>query len=81
MNIQVEKRTLIEHLAKVQDVAIITQIKEVLGISDDPIVGYEINGTPITKSELNQSLKEVRKRYRAGKYTTQKDLEKEIDDW
>lgn len=81
MNIQVEKRTLIKHLAKVQDAAIITQIKELLGISDDPIVGYEINGNPITKSELNQSLKEARKRYKAGKYTTQKDLEKEINDW
>lgn len=81
MNIQTEKLSLIENLTKVEDAAVLLQIRHILGLTDDPIVGYEIDGKPITKSELNQSLKEAKKRFKAGRYTTQEGVEKEIKNW
>ncbi len=51
-------------------------------ISDEnSIVGYRVDGEPISKRELKSSVLEAEKRIEAGEYTTQEDLEKESETW
>lgn len=45
------------------------------------IVGYNVDGTPITQENLRNRVKAASKRVKAGQYITQEDLEKEIENW
>ena len=80
MNIQTEKLFLIEQLARVQDVEIISQIKNILSKIDDPIVGYS-NGSPITKKQFVKRIDAAEKRIAKGEFISQDDVEKEASNW
>lgn len=80
MDIHAEKLRLIEELAKIQDIQIIEQIKQLLR-QKNPVVGYEINGDPITRKQLIKRIEEAEKRIDGGEYITQEDLEKESQSW
>ena len=45
------------------------------------VVGYEVDGTPITQEDLKKRVKAASARVKAGHYTTQEDLEKEVENW
>ena len=45
------------------------------------VVGYEVDGTPITKEALKNRVREASARVKAGNYITQDDMEKEIKGW
>jgi len=44
-----------------------------------PVVGFNIDGSPITQKDLKARVKAASKRVKAGEYTTQEELEKEIE--
>lgn len=81
MDIQAEKLHLIEKLTRIQDIRIIEQIKELLKQKNNPVVGYEISGDPITRRQLVKRIEEAEKRIDNGEYITQEDLEKESENW
>jgi hypothetical protein len=81
MDIQAEKLHLIEELARIQDIHIIEQIKQLLKQKNNPVVGYEINGNPITRKQLIKRIEEAEKRIDSGEFITQEDLEKESESW
>jgi hypothetical protein len=81
MDIQAEKLHLIEELARLQDIHIIEQIKQLLKQKNNPIVGYEINGEAITRKQLIKRIEEAETRIDNGEYVTQEDLEKESENW
>jgi len=81
MNIQSEKINLIERITHIDDINILFQLKELLGTTSNPVVGYDIDGNPITKSSLSKSLKEAKKRYKAGKFITQDAVEIAAKKW
>ena len=81
MDIQAEKLHLIEELARVQDIQIIEQIKQLLKKKNNPVVGYEINGEPITRKQLIKRIEEADERINSGEYTSHEDLEKESENW
>ncbi|MBI4931942.1 MAG: hypothetical protein HY841_14365 [Bacteroidetes bacterium] len=81
MNIHAEKISLIERITHINDETILQQVKQLLGIAQNPIIGYDIHGTPITQSVFNKSLKSAKKRYKSGKHTSQEDLEKQMKKW
>jgi hypothetical protein len=81
MDIQVEKLHLIEELARIQDVYIIEQIKQLLKQKDNPVVGYDIKGGSISRKQLIKRIEEAETRINNGEYTTQEDLEKESENW
>jgi hypothetical protein len=72
---------LIEELARIQDIHIIEQIKQLLKQKNNPVVGYEINGNPITRKQLIKRIEEAEKRIDNGEFVTQEDLEKESENW
>ncbi len=45
------------------------------------VVGYEADGTPITREELIQEVQEVSARVKAGNYITQEEMEKGVEGW
>lgn len=80
MDIQVEKYALIEELMKVQDVEIVSEIKTML-LNRNKVVGYQSNGQPITTSQMKSDILSAKKRIESGRYTTQEDLEREVENW
>lgn len=45
------------------------------------IVGYTVEGEPLTRVAYNLRLEEAEKALLSGNYTTQEDLEKETESW
>lgn len=80
MDIQVEKYALIEELMKVQDVEIVSEIRAIL-LNRNKVVGYQANGQPITTSQMKSDILSAKKRIESGRYTTQEDLEREVENW
>jgi hypothetical protein len=81
MDIQAEKLQLIEELIRIKDSSLVDQIRQLLQQKNNPVVGYEINGTPITRKQLIKRIEEAESRIDQGDYTTQEDLEKEVENW
>jgi hypothetical protein len=45
------------------------------------VVGYNVDGSPISQEDLKKRVKAASKRVKAGNYITQEDLEKEVENW
>lgn len=45
------------------------------------IVGYEVDGTPMTKETLINEAREASAQVKSGNYITQEDLENEMKNW
>jgi hypothetical protein len=81
MDIQAEKLQLIEQLLRTRDIRILEQVKELLAKENNPIVGYEANGLPITQKDFVRMIEESEEDYRKGKFQSMDDVEKESEGW
>lgn len=81
MDLQAEKLFLIEQLLHTDDVKVLAEVRELLIKRINPIVGYEPNGTPITRQELISKLEIAEQQFKRGEYQTIEDVEKESEDW
>ena len=45
------------------------------------VVGYNIDGSPITKESLAKRAKAASQRVKSGDYISQEEVEKEVEDW
>ena len=81
MNIHAEKISLIERITHLDDENLLYQVKQLLGITDNPVIGYDIQGHPITQSKFNKGLKDAKKRYKADNYVAHDELENRMKKW
>lgn len=81
MDIQLEKFRLIEALIKVEDVSLIKEIKSLMENQTNPIVGFDINGESISKSQLISQIEEAEERVDSGIFISQESLEQESENW
>ena len=81
MDIQAEKLHLIEELARVQDIHIIEQIKQLLKKAHKPIIGYTANGQSITQRDFIHQIEQAENEHRSGNYQTIDEVEKESESW
>ncbi|MFM9839338.1 MAG: hypothetical protein ACKVOQ_13805 [Cyclobacteriaceae bacterium] len=81
MDIQLEKLHLIEKLTQIEDIDIIKQVKELLNQKGNQVVGYRMDGSPVTKKQLIKRIEEADARIDSGEYITQEELEKESQNW
>jgi hypothetical protein len=81
MDIQLEKLHLIEKLTQIEDIDIIQQVKELLNQKGIQIVGYRMDGAPVTKKQLIKQIEEADARIDSGEYITQEEVEKESQNW
>lgn len=57
-------------------------VKEAIdNYNEEEIVAYSVDGKPLTRKEYNQKISAAVLDFKKGNYTTQEDLEKEIDSW
>lgn len=45
------------------------------------VIGYKIDGTPITRKELAHRVASASKRVKSGDFISQEEVEKEIENW
>lgn len=81
MDIQAEKLQLIEQLLRTRDIRILEQVKELLAKENNPIVGFEANGHPITQHDFIRMIEESQEEYRQGKFQSIDDVQKESEGW
>ena len=81
MDIQSEKLLLIEQLLRIRDTRVIEQVRELLKKENNPVVGYEADGRPITQQEFIKMIEQGEQEYGQGNYQTIEELEKESESW
>lgn len=45
------------------------------------VIGFEVDGSPLTKDRLVKRAKAASKRVKSGDFITQEEVEKEIENW
>ncbi len=48
---------------------------------ESTVVGYNVDGSPITKESLAKRAKAASQRVKSGDYILQEDVEKEVENW
>ena len=81
MDIQAEKLLLIEKLLRIGDMKILEQVREVLEKSKNPVVGYDVQGNAITHQDFIDKVEEAEAQYKAGKFKTFDELDKQSESW
>ncbi len=79
MNIQAVKLDIVQKILSVKTESIIEKINDIL--EKEMIVGYTVEGKPLTKDAYNKRLQKAEKQIASGDYLTQEELEKESENW
>ena len=79
MNIQAVKLNVVQKILDVQKESILEKINNIL--EKEMIVGYTVEGKPLTKDAYNKRLQKAEKQLAVGEYLSQEDLEKESKKW
>lgn len=79
MDIQVTKLEVIQKIMSVKKASLLEKINKL--IDKEAIVGYTVEGKPLTKESYNKRLQIAENQIRSGEYLTQEDLEKESETW
>ena len=45
------------------------------------VIGYKVDGTPLTRKELAQRVTSASKRVKSGNFISQEEVEKEVENW
>jgi hypothetical protein len=79
MNLQTAKINVMQKIMNVSEASLLDKISIIL--DEEMIVGYTIDGKPLTKQQYNERLLAAEKQIESGDYITQEDLEKETKNW
>ncbi len=79
MDLQAAKLDVLQKIMSISKTSLLEKIDKLL--EDELIVGYTVEGKPLTKALYNLRLAEAEEQLRSGNYTTQEDLEKESENW
>lgn len=79
MNIQAVKLDVVQKILGVQKESILEKINKIL--EKEMVVGYTVEGKPLTKEAYNKRLEKAEEQLAAGEYLSQEDLEKESKNW
>jgi hypothetical protein len=79
MNIQAAKLDIVQKILTVKKESIIEKINKIL--DKEMIVGYTVEGKPLTKEAYNKRLQKAEEQIQLGEYLTQDEIEKESESW
>lgn len=81
--INTELYTYINQLTVLQKKSVLTLIKSFIQTktTESTIVGYALSQKPITAKDLKKRVKDAESRIDAGKFITQEELEKDMENW
>lgn len=78
------KSLLHQYISNTDDSEILEKVQKYfreLSVKKDGIIGFSIDGTPLTRELYTKEIDEARAQARAGKVITQEELEKESENW
>lgn len=79
MDLEATKLDVLQKIMNVSKVSLLEKIDKLL--EEELIVGYTVDGQPLTKELYNDRLAKAEEQLRMGQYITQDDLEKESENW
>jgi len=79
MNIQAAKLNIVQKILAVKNESIIEKISKIL--EKEVIVGYTVEGKPLTQEAYNKRLQKAEEQIKSGEYFTQTEVEKESETW
>jgi hypothetical protein len=79
MDLQTTKIMVMLRIMNVSKASLLEKINTIL--DEEMIVGYTTDGSPLTTQQYNERLLVAEKQIESGDYSTQEDLEKEIENW
>ncbi len=79
MDLQTAKLNVLQKIMGVTKASLLNKINELL--DKEMIVGYTVEGEPLTTESYNKRLQKAEDQLRSGEYIIQEDLESESDNW
>ncbi len=79
MDLQSTKINVLQKIMEVNKRSLLDKINKIL--DKEMIVGYTVEGKPLTRESYNKRLQIAEAQILAGEYQTQEDLEKESENW
>lgn len=79
MDLQAVKLNVMQKIMNVSKASLLEKIDKLL--EEELIVGYTVDGQPLTSETYNARLAKAEEQLDSGKYTTQEDLENESESW
>lgn len=79
MSLLATKLEVVQKILALDQESIIKKIEKIL--ENEMVVGYTVDGKPLTKKEYNQRIAVAEKQLKNGDVISQKDLEEESDGW
>jgi hypothetical protein len=79
MGLQTSKINVAQKILTLQQESLVRKIDDL--IEQERIVGYTIDGQPMTKAKYNQRIEIAEKQLQKGETISQEDLEKESKNW
>ena len=79
MDLQVAKIDVLQKIMNVSKVSLLDKISDIL--DKEMIVGYTVDGEPLTKETYNARLLLAENQIASEGYISQEDLEKEVENW
>lgn len=79
MSIQETKLNVMQKIMNVSQPSLLDKIDKLL--EEEMIVGYTVNGNPLTKKAYDLRLLKTEEQLSNGNFISQEDLEQELDKW
>lgn len=79
MGLKERKLDVMQKLMSVSKTSLLDKVDNLL--DQEMIVGFTVEGEPLTKESYNMRLQVAEKQILSGESTTQEDLEKESENW
>jgi hypothetical protein len=79
MSVESKKITLLTKLLQIEEESLLNQINDLIDQNQPKY--YTYNGSLLTANEYNNRLKKGEKEILEGNFTSQSDLEKEVENW
>ncbi len=79
MSLEAAKLNVVQKILGITKESLLEKITDLL--DREMVVGYTVEGEPLTKELYNKRLETAEKQIRSGEYVTQEDLEKESENW
>ncbi|PTB97532.1 hypothetical protein C9994_02280 [Marivirga lumbricoides] len=79
MGIQKTELSVIQKIMSVSKASLLDKIDKLL--EEEMIVGYTVDGKPLTKKAYDMRLQKAEEQLSSGEYVSQEDLEKESENW
>ncbi|MEB2785755.1 hypothetical protein [Algoriphagus persicinus] len=79
MDLKTAKLEVIQKIMNVSTESLLEKIDKIL--EEEMIVGYSVNGKPLTRKEYNYRLEKAELEIASGDCLSQQELEKEVENW